>query len=292
MAYFVKNVNLLSYEKRITTILQGANLLFCGFVFGEHLLDSLRINDTAYVYNSDYRLLEATKYTKVLDSLTYLVALEDYTIANLLIDNEYKFDYRVLSYGLQLAEGDLLKAEAILDDMELNFTDEEALDYVDVQRINLKHLDDYTYVADSTEMLVLDEVAGKTSLAGSNARAMLTFWTDTLFAPLLDHPVYDTVPPPLREEGYAAITEKRITVYPNPGYGLFVLETDFSRASERETAEVLLYDLNGTLIQSRKYDMYKGGKADLDYRHCRSGVYILEVRSGSDVERTRLIIIN
>lgn len=124
------------------------------------------------------------------------------------------------------------------------------------------------------------EISGKMNLAGSNARAMLTFWTDTLFAPLLDHPVYDTVPPPLREEGYAAITEKRIVVYPNPGYGLFVLETDFSRAAERETREVILYDLNGTVIQSGKYDMHKGGQVELDYRHCSPGVYILEVRSG------------
>ena len=250
MAYFVKNVNLLSYEKRITTILQGANLLFCGFVFGEHLLDSLRINDTAYVYNSDYRLLEATKYTKILDSLIYLVGLEDYITASLLIANEHKFDYKVLSYGLQLAASDLVKADLVLNEMELNFTEEEALDYVEVQRINLKHLNDYTYVADSTEMMLLDGVSGKMSLAGSNARAMLTLWTDTLFAPILDHPVWDTIPPPLKEENYTNISENRITVYPNPGYGIFVLETDFSVSGEREVVEVILYNLRGMEVRA------------------------------------------
>ncbi len=138
----------------------------------------------------------------------------------------------------------------------------------------------------------MNNLSGKMSLAASNARAMLTFWTDTIFTPALDHPVWDTIPPPLKEENYANTKEKRIMVYPNPGNGSFVLEANLSKTTERETGEVILYDLNGKMIDNRKYDMHKGGKAELDYRHCRPGVYILEVRSGRDVERTRLVIIN
>lgn len=257
-----------------------------------HLLDSLEAYDTLYFYNNDYLVLSGVKYAKISDSLNYLTGIEDYTTANLLIDSEHKFDYRVLSYGLQLAEGDLLKAEAVLDDMEMVFAEEEALDYVEVQRINLKHLSDYTYIADSTEMIVLDEVAGKLSLAGSNARAMLTFWTDTIFAPILDHPVWDTVPPPLKEESYANSPEKRLTVYPNPGYGLFTLKLNFIDQEDNMPKEVRLYDMRGLLIDIRRYDTGIGGQVELDYRHCRPEVYILEVRSGRDVERTRLIIIN
>lgn len=89
-----------------------------------------------------------------------------------------------------------------------------------------------------------------------------------------------------------AITEKRITVYPNPGYGLFTLKLNFIDQEDDMPKEIRLYDMRGLLIDIRRYGTGIGGQVELDYRHCTPGLYLLEARSERRTERTRLIITN
>ncbi|MGV3630016.1 MAG: T9SS type A sorting domain-containing protein [Bacteroidota bacterium] len=74
--------------------------------------------------------------------------------------------------------------------------------------------------------------------------------------------------------------EATFSVYPNPVKDILQFDLAVSPAKD---AELRIYDLNGKLLHTGKYE------AALDVSELRSGLYLLELESAGNVQRTRFI---
>ncbi|RZS99035.1 T9SS type A sorting domain-containing protein [Aquimarina brevivitae] len=85
--------------------------------------------------------------------------------------------------------------------------------------------------------------------------------------------------------GESNLTKLSVSVYPNPGNGLFTLDLN-QRVKE---VSIQLYAVNGALVYDKKYSGDVLNKVEIDITSQTEGVYFLKIQSGNEMITKKLI---
>jgi hypothetical protein len=246
---------------------------------------------TVRVIEREKKIAESERYHVVFDHLQSFLDLDSipdstYLMIHYLTDSIVGKQWKQMAVGTALSVDTLTLARTLLEELDLENREDTAFYNLHDLAITLKEDTLTWFEMDSTQQVLIEELASGETMMKNRAEAILAMLEDTS---VVRTPEEFELPSERRgvEEENEPMSSEMVSVYPNPFSGNFTIQYKLREKANQIRFEV--FDLTGRRIRDAQISGSEEGSQQLMFENCE-GFYVLRVTADRRVIRTEKLI--
>jgi hypothetical protein len=243
------------------------------------------------VIEREKKIAESERYHVVFDHLQSFLDLDSipdstYLMIHYLTDSIVGKQWKQMAVGTALSVDTLTLARTLLEELDLENREDTAFYNLHDLAITLKEDTLTWFEMDSTQQVLIEELASGETMMKNRAEAILAMLEDTS---VVRTPEEFELPSERRgvEEENEPMSSEMVSVYPNPFSGNFTIQYKLREKANQIRFEV--FDLTGRRIRDAQISGSEEGSQQLMFENCE-GFYVLRVTADRRVIRTEKLI--